>query len=77
MRQQNLDELVAFQLTSKQLNQKGLHPALGTVTLQQLLASWVVHDLNHLHQIAKSMAYQYRNEMGPWRQYVTFLPPDV
>jgi hypothetical protein len=77
LRKQNLAELVALKLTSEQLNRQGLHPALGTVTLQQLLATWVVHDLNHLHQIAKSMAYQYRNEMGPWRQYVTFLPPDA
>jgi DinB superfamily len=77
LRKQNLDELVALKLTAKQLNRRGLHPALGTVTLQQLLATWVVHDLNHLHQIAKSMAYQYRNEMGPWRQYMTFLPPDA
>lgn len=77
LRKQNLDELIALKLTVKQLNRQGLHPALGTVTLQQLLATWVVHDLNHLHQIAKSMAYQYRNEMGPWRQYVTFLPPDA
>jgi len=56
------------------LNLRGRHPALGPVTLRQLLATWVVHDMNHLHQVAKCMAYQYRDEVGPWRAYLTILP---
>ncbi|HQR05876.1 MAG TPA: DinB family protein [Gemmatales bacterium] len=76
LREKNLSNLRALKLTPEQLNQRGTHPALGTVTLKQLLATWVAHDLNHIHQIAKAMAYQYRNEVGPWREYLTFLPRD-
>lgn len=76
LRKKNLNDLRALKLTPEQLNKRGNHPALGTVTLKQLLATWVAHDLNHLHQIAKAMAYQYRNEVGPWREYLTFLPKD-
>jgi hypothetical protein len=76
LREKNLTELRALKLTPEQLENKGTHPALGTITLKQLLATWVVHDLNHLHQIAKAMAYQYRQEVGPWREYLTFLPKD-
>jgi hypothetical protein len=75
-REKSLAELRALKLTPEQLDKRGTHPALGTVTLQQLLATWVAHDLNHLHQIAKAMAYQYRNEVGPWLEYLTFLPKD-
>ncbi|MFT3882832.1 MAG: DinB family protein [Gemmatales bacterium] len=76
LREKNLNDLRALKLTPEQLDKRGTHPALGTVTLKQLLATWVAHDLNHLHQIAKAMAYQYRNEVGPWREYLTFLPRD-
>lgn len=76
VRNQNLEELHALHLTPMQLDRTGMHPALGPVTLKQLLATWVVHDLNHLHQIAKAMAYQYRNEVGPWREYLPFLPQE-
>lgn len=58
----------------RELDALGMHPRLGTVTLRQLLATWVVHDLNHLHQIAKCMAWQYRDEVGPWREYLPLLP---
>lgn len=77
LREKNLNDLRTLKLTQGQLNKRGTHPALGTITLQQLLATWVAHDLNHLHQIAKAMAYQYRNEVGPWREYLTFLPKDT
>ena len=66
LRQKNLTDLKALSLTEEQLNCTQMIPALGAVTLRQLLATWAVHDLNHLHQIAKSMAFQYRYEVGPW-----------
>jgi hypothetical protein len=74
LRAKNLDDLEVLHLTPAQLALEGTHPELGTVTLQQLLATWVVHDLNHLHQIAKAMAYQYRMNVGPWREYLSILP---
>jgi hypothetical protein len=74
LRAKNLDDLWALRLTPKQLECHGTHPALGRVTLRQLIATWVVHDLNHLHQIAKAMAFQYRTEVGPWKEYLSILP---
>jgi hypothetical protein len=74
LRAKNLDDLRALNLTPDLLDRRGTHPELGPVTLRQLLASWVVHDLGHTHQIAKSMAHQYRDTVGPWRQYLTILP---
>ncbi len=74
LREKNLNELRALKLTPEKLDSLGSHPALGPVTLRQLLATWVAHDLNHIHQIAKAMAYQYRHEVGPWREYLTFMP---
>ena len=73
----NLDELRSWNLTAEQLVLPGIHPALGEVTLAQLLSSWVVHDLGHLHQIAKCMAHQYRHNVGPWHAYLTILPRDL
>ena len=52
---------------------RGTHPALGTVTLGELLATWTVHDLTHLHQIARVMAHQYRDDVGPWSRYLGVL----
>ena len=74
LRAQNLDGLRALELTPEQLDLPGAHPHLGTVTLKNLLAAWAVHDLGHLHQVAKAMAYQYRDEVGPWREFLTILP---
>lgn len=70
LRSRNLDELRALNLREEDLGRRGRHPALGTVTLSQLLASWAAHDLSHLHQIARVMAYQYRDAVGPWRAYM-------
>ncbi len=56
------------------LDRRGTHPALGPATREQLLASWVVHDLGHTHQIAKAMAFQYRDDVGPWAPFLTILP---
>ena len=74
VRAKRLKELREMKLTESQLDLAGTHPEFGRVTLRQLLATWVVHDLNHLHQIAKSMAYQYRQEVGPWRDRLSILP---
>jgi hypothetical protein len=52
---------------------RGRHPALGVVTLSQLLATWAVHDLTHLHQLSRVMAYQYREVVGPWSAYLGVL----
>ncbi len=72
-RTKNLSALRAMDLSNDDLQLKGTHPKFGPVTMQQLLATWVCHDLNHIHQIAKCMAWQYRDEIGPWREYVTFI----
>lgn len=55
------------------LGLQAVHPAFGPVTLQQLLATWVVHDMNHLGQIAKALAKQYREAVGPWRAFLPIL----
>jgi hypothetical protein len=74
VRAKKLADLRALSLTPEQLEQKGQHPDLGAVALSHLLAAWVVHDLGHIHQIVKSMAFQYRDAVGPWREYLTILP---
>ena len=70
VRAENLAELRALNLTEQDLNRRGLHPELGTVTLSQLLATWAAHDLTHLHQISRIMAHQYREAVGPWTAYL-------
>lgn len=70
LRSENLAELRALNLTEQDLNRRGLHPALGAVTLSQLLATWAAHDLTHLHQISRIMAHQYREAVGPWSAYL-------
>jgi hypothetical protein len=67
LRQKNLSELRSHDLGPADFSREAEHPVLGTVNLRQLLASWVVHDLNHQHQIVKSMAKRYREAVGPWR----------
>jgi hypothetical protein len=71
LRAANVELLRSWQLTEADLDLPGSHPSLGRVTLRQLLASWVVHDLEHVAQVARVMAKQYRTEVGPW---VPFLP---
>ncbi|HEY7087014.1 MAG TPA: DinB family protein [Tepidisphaeraceae bacterium] len=73
-RAKNLEDLRALNLTPPMLDRRGRHPDIGVVTLRQLIATWVVHDLNHLHQIAKAMAFQYREVVGPWRVNLSILP---
>jgi uncharacterized damage-inducible protein DinB len=71
LRRANLDALARLALGPEQLRLTGEHPAFGSVTLEQLLATWVAHDLGHLAQIARVMAKQYRDAVGPW---IEFLP---
>lgn len=73
LRSQNLRELHALNLQQEELERRGRHPALGVVTLSQLLATWAIHDLTHLHQISRVMAHQYRNAVGPWSAYLGVL----
>ncbi len=72
-RRRNLRILTARQLTPEQLELRGTHPELGTVTVRQLLATWAVHDLAHIAQIARVMARGYSEEVGPWRKYLSIL----
>ena len=69
LRTENVNALNSMPLTQEQLALRGTHPELGPVTMEQLLAVWVAHDLNHIHQIAKCMAYQYKEESQPWADY--------
>lgn len=70
LRSENLGNLRALQLKSDDLQRRGKHPALGSVTLSELLATWAAHDLTHLHQISRVMGYQYRDAVGPWKAYL-------
>jgi hypothetical protein len=76
LRSDNLAELRSLKLGPEDLNRRGLHPALGTVTLSQLLATWAAHDLTHLHQISRIMAHQYREAVGPWSAYLGVMQCD-
>jgi hypothetical protein len=71
LRAANLELLRSWKLTARQLDLPGEHPRLGAVTLRQLLAAWVVHDLGHIAQVSRVMAKQYRDAVGPW---IEFLP---
>ena len=73
LRAKNLETMRGWRLTERQLDLEGEHPELGRVTLRQLLATWVAHDLGHLSQITRVMAKQYRDAVGPWRKYLTIM----
>jgi DinB superfamily len=73
VRSDNLHALCALNLRADDLERRGRHPALGDVTLSELLATWAAHDLNHLHQILRVMAHQYREAVGPWSAYLGVL----
>jgi hypothetical protein len=73
LRSENLDDLRALNLRPEDLALRGRHPALGVVTLSELLATWAAHDLTHLHQISRIMAHQYREAVGPWSAYLGVL----
>jgi hypothetical protein len=70
LRAESLDALHGLRLADTQLALRGKHPQLGGVTLRNLLACWVAHDLDHVVQIARVLARQYADEVGPWREYL-------
>ncbi|MBI3195484.1 MAG: DinB family protein [Ignavibacteriae bacterium] len=72
-REQNLATLKSWNLTREQLALTGNHPALGEVTLQQLIATWVVHDFSHISQMMRVMAKQYSEDVGAWKEYLSIL----
>lgn len=70
VREQKLEELRGLNIQSQDLERRGKHPGLGSVTLAQLLATWAGHDLTHLHQLSRIFASQYREAVGPWSAYL-------
>jgi hypothetical protein len=73
VRKENLAALQALNLKPEDLARRGRHPELGLITLSELLATWAVHDLTHLHQLSRVMAHQYRDAVGPWEAYLGVL----
>jgi hypothetical protein len=73
IRHANLGEVRGWRLTEAQLDLTGRHPRFGRVALRQLLATWAIHDLNHLNQIGRVMAKRYTAEVGPWQEYLSIL----
>ena len=73
LRAANLATLQGWGLDDARLSLQGEHPAFGAVTLRQLLATWVAHDLGHIVQVARVMAKQYREAIGPWTAYLSVM----
>ena len=73
VRKENMSWFKSVNLTESDLDKKGMHPVLGEVTLRNLLATWVVHDLTHIAQITRVMAKQYKEDMGPWPEFFRIL----
>jgi len=73
VRKANLEKLKALNLTESQLDLIGIHPSFGEVTMRNLLATWVAHDLDHIQQIVRVIAKQYNEEVGPWVEYLRIL----
>lgn len=73
LRRDNLARLRALNLGASQLEGKGTHPELGEVTLRQLLAAWTAHDLAHILQVSRVMARRYRQEVGPWAEFLSVM----
>jgi hypothetical protein len=73
LRKDNLAALQSLNLQPEDFTRRGLHPELGVVTLSELMATWAVHDLTHVHQLSRVMAHQYRDAVGPWSAYLGVL----
>jgi hypothetical protein len=73
LRRDNLERLHAMNLQPGQLGMRGTHPELGPVTVRQLLATWTAHDLGHILQVSRVMARRYKQEVGPWREYLSVM----
>ncbi len=75
LRRESLARLAALRLGEADLARRGRHPELGAVTLGQLLATWIAHDMTHVSQIVRTMARQYTDAVGPWVAYLSVLKP--
>lgn len=73
LRDENIETLRSWELVDAELDLKGVHPEFGEVTLRELIATWVVHDLTHIRQIATVMAKSYDEAVGPWKRYLSIL----
>lgn len=73
LRRQNIEKLLALHISEQDLQKTGLHPDFGTVTLSQLIATWVAHDLDHCYQINRVLAKQYTEDVGPWVAFLKAL----
>ena len=73
LRSDNLTRLRALNLQPEQLELQGTHPALGLVTMRQLLATWTAHDLAHVLQVSRVMAKRYKHDVGPWAEYLSVM----
>lgn len=72
-RRESLETLESWDLTDEQLQLKGIHPEFGEVTLEQLISTWVVHDLTHIRQLVQVLAKNYSENVGPWKDYLSIL----
>ncbi|MEQ8534199.1 MAG: DinB family protein [Imperialibacter sp.] len=73
LRKGNIERIRAMGISDEDLAKTGIHPAFGEVTLAQLLATWVAHDLNHIGQIVRVITKQYKAEVGPWVEYLRIM----
>lgn len=73
LRRQSLDALKDMKITNEQLSLRGTHPSLGSVTLRELLSTWVAHDLSHIAQAVRVMCRQYTDDVGPWKEFLPIL----
>lgn len=73
LRKKNLDFIKSLNINETMLDKKGIHPVFGEVTLRQLLSTWTVHDLGHIGQIVRVMSKQYKENVGPWLEYLRIL----
>lgn len=73
LRAKSIVDLIALGVDEQKLGRRGTHPKFGSVTLEQLLSTWVVHDLSHVAQVARTMSRRYREDVGPWIEYIPIL----
>lgn len=73
LRTENMRILSGLDLSDDNLGKTGIHPEFGTVTLRQLLSTWVVHDQSHIFQIARVLGKQLKDEAGPWTRYIRMI----
>ena len=73
LRMSNIAQIIELNIQETQLAMQGIHPAFGTVTLDQLLSTWIAHDLGHIAQISRVLAKVQRGNVGPWLEYLPIL----